>query len=43
MVGLEALPNLISIKESIHMELVKGLLEKYPTDEEVKGPTHEEV
>ena len=43
MVGLEALPNLISIKESIYMELVKGLLEKYPIQEEVKGPTHEEV
>lgn len=25
------------------MELVKGLLEKYPIQEEVKGPTHEEV
>lgn len=37
MVGLQALPNLIPIKESIHMELVKGLLEKY------NEPTHEEV
>lgn len=36
MVELQVLPNLISIKESIHMELVKGLLEKYPS-------THEEV
>lgn len=43
MVELKALPNFISIKESIYMELVKGLLEKYPTDEEVKGPTDEEV
>lgn len=36
MVEFKALPNSISIKESIHMELVKGLLEKYPTQEEVK-------
>lgn len=34
MVEFKALPNSISIKESIHMELVKGLLEKYPTQEE---------
>lgn len=36
MVEFKALPNSISMKESIHMELVKGLLEKYPTQEEVK-------
>lgn len=37
MVELKALPNLISIKEHIHMEMVKGLLEKY------NDPTHDEV